>query len=112
MVDNSEPIPADLREAFDQAVVALIAWDSGQEPTVSVHGKPTLISAVASLVETYQDTMPTELFWRLAHHANRSAERRAQAAKLSKDSSYSTGAWCLLNWVQDNESKFGQEASS
>src|SRR5258708_6016898 len=42
VVDNSEPIPADLREAFDQAVVALIAWDSGQEPTVSVHGKPTL----------------------------------------------------------------------
>jgi hypothetical protein len=107
MANHPEPIPADLSEAFDQAVVALIAWDSGDEPTVSVHGKPTRISAVASLVETYQDTMPTKLYWRLTHHANRSAERRAQAAKLSKDSSYSTGAWCLLHWVQDNESKFG-----
>ena len=63
MVDQSGPIPADLSEAFDQAVVALIAWDSGEEPTVNVHGKPTLISAVASLVETYKDTMPTKLYW-------------------------------------------------
>jgi hypothetical protein len=29
---NPEPIPADLREAFDHAVDALIAWESGDEP--------------------------------------------------------------------------------
>jgi hypothetical protein len=110
VVDRSEPIPADLSEAFDHAVSAHIAWDGrGEEPTVIVHGKPTLISAVASLAEAYKDTMPTKLYWRMVHYANRSAERRSQAARLSKDSSYESGARCLLSWVEDNESKFGQQ---
>jgi hypothetical protein len=43
-VGDPEPIPADLREAFDHAVDALIAWESGDEPTITVHGRPTLIS--------------------------------------------------------------------
>jgi hypothetical protein len=107
-VGDSEPIPADLREAFDQAVSALIASDgSGEEPMVSVHDRPTLISVIASLVETYKDVMPGTVYWRLVRHAHRSPERRAQAAKLSKDGSYETGARCLLEWVEDNESKFG-----
>jgi hypothetical protein len=51
MVDQLEQISADLSEAFGQAVTALIAWeDGGEEPTVLVHGRPTLISAIASLV--------------------------------------------------------------
>jgi hypothetical protein len=109
VVDHPEPIPADISEAFDQAVLALIVWNDGEEPTVIVHGKPTLISAVASLAEAYKDTMPTKLYWRMVHYANRSAERRSQAARLSKDSSYGSGARCLLAWVEDNESKFGQQ---
>ena len=108
MVDHSKSIPADLSEAFEQAVDALIAWDGGDEPTVNIHGKPMPISAVTSLTETYKDTMTAKLYWRLVHHANRSAERRSQAMELSNDSSYSAGAWCLMQWVQDNESKFGQ----
>jgi hypothetical protein len=62
-VGDTEPISADLREAFDQAVNALIAWDGvGEEPTVSVHGRPTRISVIASLIETYKDPdKPTAL---------------------------------------------------
>ena len=78
------------------------------ERTVIVQGKPTLISAVAILAEAYKDTMPTKLYWRLVHHANRSRDRWAHAVKLSKDGSYETGAHCLLQWVRDNESKFGE----
>jgi hypothetical protein len=106
-VGDPEPLPADLREAFDQAVDALIAWESGTEPTVSIHDRPTLISIIASLVETYKDPMPPKLYWRLVRHAHRSPERRAQAARLSKVGSYEIGARCLLEWVEDNESKFG-----
>ena len=44
------PIPADLSEAFEQAVKELIAWDgSGDEPSVNFDGRPTLISAIAGL---------------------------------------------------------------
>jgi hypothetical protein len=107
VVDRTEPIPADISEAFAQAVGAPIAWGSGAEPTVSVHDRPTLISVIASLVETYQDPMPPKLYWRLVLHANRSPDRRPQAAKSSKDGSYETRARCLLEWVEDNESKFG-----
>jgi hypothetical protein len=52
--------------------------------------------------------MPASLFWRMAAYANRSFERRVQAAQLSKDSSYETGARCLLQWVRDNKSRFNK----
>jgi hypothetical protein len=104
-VGDTEPISADLREAFDQAVNALIAWDGvGEEPTVSVHGRPTRISVIASLIETYKDTMPTNLYWRLVNYAHRYPKRRPEAAKLTADSSYETGAGCVLRWVEDAES--------
>ena len=108
MVDKSSApaIPADIRDAFDQAVNEIIAWDrSGEEPTVSFDGKPTPVSTIARLAETYKDTMPANLYWRMVHHANRSPRRRVQAAKLSHDSSYATGAKCLLEWVRDKESE-------
>jgi hypothetical protein len=107
MTSKDDPIPTDVREAFEHAANALFAWDSigGDEPTVIVHGSPTLISIVATLAETYKDTMPAHLYWRLVHHANRSPRRRVQAAKLSHDSSHATGAKCLLEWVRDKESE-------
>ena len=100
----AEPIPEDLRQAFDEAVNALIAWDGDRkEPKVSVHGRATLISAIASLVETYTDKMPANLYWRMVNYAHRFPKRRRQAAQLSADSSYETGARCLLQWIEDSE---------
>jgi hypothetical protein len=100
-------ISADIRDAFDRAVIEFIAWDDdgGEEPTVSVHSRPTLIGAIAGLAESYTDTMPASLFWRMVNYANRSLERRREASELSKDGSYATGAWCLLNWIQDNKDR-------
>jgi hypothetical protein len=37
----------------------------------------------------------------LVNYANRSRERNAAAVELSKDSSYATGARCLLQWIGD-----------
>jgi len=52
--------------------------------------------------------MPAKLYWPLVRHANRSPERKTEAFKLAEDSSYETGARCLLQWIQNNESKFWQ----
>jgi hypothetical protein len=104
MADNSSgpAIPANIRDAFDQLVNELIAWDrSGEEPTVNIDDKPTPISTIAHLAETYKDTMPASLFWRLVNYADRSRERNAAAVELSKDSSCATGARCLLQWIGD-----------
>jgi hypothetical protein len=105
MTSKDDPIPEDVREAFARAAMALFDWSStgGDEPTIVVHGSPTLISIVATLAESYKEMMPTDLYWRLVHHANCSPRRRLQASKLSHDSSYATGAKCLLEWVQDKE---------
>jgi hypothetical protein len=110
MIDPvSDPIPANLSEAFDQAVIELIAWDGGgDEPSVSVGGRSTSISAIASLAETYKDTLPSSLFWRMVGYANRSLERRAGARELSKDGSYATGAGCLLQWLQIINKQLGE----
>jgi hypothetical protein len=84
------PIPADLSEAFDQAVKELIAWDGGgDEPSVNVGGRPMLISTIAGLVETHKDTMPASVFWRMVGYANR-PDRMSGASELSQDSSYAT----------------------
>jgi hypothetical protein len=102
-------IDDDIREAFDLAATALIDWDrkGGEEPKVTLNGEPYPISAVAVLAETFKEPMPASLFWRMTAYANRTLER-ACAADLSKDSSYATGARCLLRWVQDNKTKLGQ----
>jgi hypothetical protein len=107
MTSKDDPIPEDVRKAFDLAAKAHFAWSAigGDEPTVVVHGSPMLISMVATLADTYKDVMPADLYWRMVHHANRSPRRRVQAAKLSHDSSYATGAKCLLEWVRDKEAE-------
>ena len=91
MTGKDDPIPEDVRKAFEQAAKALYAWIGGDEPTVIVDGSPMPISMVATLAGTYKDMMPTGLYWRMVHHANCSPRRRVQASKLSHDSSYATG---------------------
>jgi hypothetical protein len=79
MTSKDEPIPDDVQKAFDLAAKALFAWSA----------------------KTYNDMMPADKYWRMVHHANCSPRRRLQASKLSHDSSYPTGAKCLVEWVHD-----------
>jgi len=99
-------IPDEVRDAFDQAVSQLIQWNDGSEPTISVKGDAETISKVVTLAEPFKDTMPASVYWRMAAYANSSFERRASAVQLSKDSSYSTGAWCLREWIEDKKVRF------
>jgi hypothetical protein len=43
MTSKDDPIPEDVRKAFDLAAKALFAWSAigGDEPTVVVHGSPS-----------------------------------------------------------------------
>jgi hypothetical protein len=98
-------VSPNVREAFDLAAKSLYAWSAtgGDEPTVVVHGSPTLISNIAALAKDHKEMMPADLYWRMVHHANCSPRRRLQASKLSHDGSYAIGAKCLLEWVQDKQ---------
>jgi hypothetical protein len=110
MTTSDHHIPDyDIREAFDLAVTALVQWDgSGEEPKVMLHGELCLITTVAVLAETFKEPMPTSLFWRMARYANRSLQR-AGAVELSKDSSYRTGARCMVRWVKEIKSILDDE---
>jgi hypothetical protein len=101
----ADPIPADLLQAFEQALAAFVAWHNGDEPVVNIHGKPAPISAVVKLCEIYPDTMPTKLYWRLVQQANRFADRKPEARALIGDSSFETGARCLLQWIDQLRSR-------
>ena len=52
-----------IREAFDEAVSAFIAWDRrGEEPTVMFNNVPIPISTIAGLAEVIPDPMPASVF--------------------------------------------------
>ena len=58
----------------------------GLSPTVP-------ISTLAGLVEVIKDPMPASVFWRMVSYANRFVDdHRAEAAELSRDGSFETGA--------------------
>jgi hypothetical protein len=112
MSDSSDDhIPDDeIRRAFDLAVTALIRWDreGGEEPNVTLNGESSSISTVAVLTETFKETMPANLFWRMVGYANRTLQRTG-AAELSKDGSYRTGARCVVRWVKEIKSILDDE---
>ena len=110
MADSKGSVLPNIREAFDEAVSAYIAWDRhGTEPTVIYNNVPIPISTIAGLAEVIKDPMPASVFWRMVSYANRFVdEHRAEAAELSRDGSFETGARCLRKWVQDSKKRFGQ----
>ena len=60
----------DIRDAFDEAVSAFIAWDRhGAEPTVIFNNVPIPISTIAGLAEVIKDPMPASVFWRMVSYA-------------------------------------------
>jgi hypothetical protein len=111
MADPKAPALPDVRDAFDEAVSAFIAWNrhGGAEPTVSFNHVPVPIGRIAALAEAIKDPMPTSVFWRMVSYANRFVDEcRTEAVELSRDGSFETGARCLRKWVQDSKKRFGQ----
>jgi hypothetical protein len=109
MIDTQSDwqMPADLRDAFDRAVIELVDWHSGgDEPTVSFDGEPVSISGVFRMALPFEEPMPEVIFQDLIAYAARSLERETDGVELSKDRSYASGARCLLGWVRENNSKF------
>jgi hypothetical protein len=82
MADSKGSVLPNIREAFDEAVSAYIAWDRhGTEPTVIYNNVPIPISTIAGLAEVIKDPMPASVFWRMVSYANRFVdEHRAEAA--------------------------------
>jgi hypothetical protein len=64
MVDETpNPIPRELRDAFNAAIAAYLIWCRGDpEPEVGLDQKPYPISAICGLVTKFSDSMPEELW--------------------------------------------------
>jgi hypothetical protein len=73
-----------IREAFDEAVSAFIAWDrGGEEPTVMFNNVPIPISTIAGLAEVITDPMPASVFWRMVSYAKRFVDdHRAEGGRI------------------------------
>ena len=59
----STGIPADLVQAFRNAVGALDAWQSGSpEPSLLLRNRPYSIGEIANWVSVFKDPMPADLY--------------------------------------------------
>jgi hypothetical protein len=102
MVDtSSDPIPEELRQAFNEAVMQYSYWDSvGPEPEVMLHRAPWTISAVCSLVTKFDDPMPDNIFQFLCGQADSSSKL------LEGDRSFRSGARCLAGLIQARKAQY------
>jgi hypothetical protein len=106
---SDRQIPADIREAFDHAVLALLHWKRGaKEPSVTLNGGPCPISTIFGRAALFKEPMPANTVVFLHEYASRLLVRQEQDVELEEDPSYEAGARCLLQWVKDNKSEFGQ----
>jgi hypothetical protein len=101
-----ENIPANLREAFQDAMVAFHDWDrGGPEPKRFVGSSYLKISAVCNLVWSFTDTMPDDDYDKLCRLA--SNIRRGQMTEafwenppaMPESRSYASGAKCLKSLI-------------
>jgi hypothetical protein len=102
VVDTSfDPIPEELRQAFDEAVGQYSYWDrGGPEPLVTLGRTPWTISAVCNLVTKFNDPMPDNVYQYLCGRADSSCN-------LQQDRSYGNGARCLYGLIQARKSQYG-----
>jgi hypothetical protein len=100
-------IPADVKDAFGEALILLVQWQGGaEEPVVSLDGKTFRISLVFDLVlgRKFKDQMPPSMVELLVTYASKDRARRPQSEQLQLLPTYEIGARCLLKWV--GEKKF------
>ena len=95
-------IPADVADAFGEALVLLVQWEGGaDEPVAVLDGKTLNISAIFELVaaRAFRDQAPQSMLELLQAYAARSPERRKDIAVLALQPTYEIAARCLLTWA-------------
>jgi hypothetical protein len=104
-------IPADVADAFGEALVLLVQWPGGaDEPVANLDGKTMPISKTFELVagRAFRDKVPGSMLELLQTYAGRDTERQNQKkiAALALVPTYETAARCLLTWVGYKKSKW------
>jgi hypothetical protein len=102
-------IPADVADAFGEALVLLVQWQGGvDEPVAVLDGKTMPISMIFELVagRAFRDEVPRSMLELLQTYAGRDPERRKEIAALVLIRTYETAARCLLAWVGYKKSKW------
>ncbi len=103
------PIPADVGDAFGEALVLLVQWRGGEnEPFAVLDGKTVRVSVIFELVASraFKDKVPASMQTLLQAHAARNRELQKDIASLALTPTYETVARCLLTWVAYKKSKW------
>jgi hypothetical protein len=109
MTTSDHHIPADVRDAFGEALILLVQWQGGaDEPVVSLDGKPFRISLMFDLVlgRKFKDQMPPSMVELLLTYASKAPARQRQSDQLKLLPTYEIGARCLLKWFGEKKSRF------
>jgi hypothetical protein len=93
MVDAPSPIPAELREAFREAVDKFFDWGGGEEPTLFLRGNKVSIGHLCGLIGEYHAPLTESLISKLL---SQGTSKRTQE-ELWRHRTYAAGARCLLS---------------
>ena len=80
------PIPADVADAFGEALVLLVQWNGGaDEPVAILDGRSMKITMIFELVagRAFRDEMPRSMLELLRTYAARDPERQKEIAVLA-----------------------------
>ncbi len=102
-------IPADVADAFGEALVLLVQWEGGaDEPAGILDGRTLKISAIFELVaaRAFRDHVPPSMLELLHAYAARSPERRKEIAVLALQPTYECVARCSLTWAGYRKTKW------
>jgi hypothetical protein len=109
VVNARRPIPADVADAFGEALVLLVQWEGGaDEPAAILDGRSVKITVIFELVagRAFRDRVPQSMLNLLQTYAARDPERQKEIATLVLLPTYETAAQCLLTWVGYKKSKW------
>ena len=108
-------IPADVADAFGEALVLLVQWPGGaDEPVATFDGKTMPIGKTFELVagRAFRDEVPGSMLELLQTYAGRDPERQKEIAALALVPTCETAARCLLTWVGYKKSRWSGNKSA
>jgi hypothetical protein len=86
MPSSKRPIPADVADAFGEALVLLVQWEGGSDETVAIlDGRSMNITMIFELVagRAFRDEVPRSMLELLQTYAARAPERQKEIAVLT-----------------------------